>query len=89
MALKKAIKQSDGITTSYHRIFYIESVINQNTAIVVSSYIDKDVRDEETPDNDIYHKCITYNTDYKENMTVEEAYDYLKTLEEFEGAEDV
>lgn len=89
MALQKTIKQSDGVTTNYHRIFYIDTIINQSIAIVVSSYIDKDIRDEETPDGGIYHKCRTYTADYKENMTIEEAYTYLKTLEEFEGAEDV
>ena len=36
-----------------------------------------------------YKVAITYETDYKENMTVKEAYDYLKTLPEFEGAEDI
>ena len=27
-------------------------------------------------------------TDYKDNLSIEEAYEYLKTLKQFEGAED-
>ncbi len=36
-----------------------------------------------------YSKSITYETEYDPNMTIESAYGYLKTLPEFEGAEDV
>ena len=36
-----------------------------------------------------YCKSVTYETDYDADMTVEAAYDYLKTLEMFEGAEDI
>lgn len=36
-----------------------------------------------------YRKAMTYETDYDESMTVEKAYEYLKTLPVFVDAEDV
>ena len=33
--------------------------------------------------------AITYETEYDETMTIEKAYEYLKTLPEFEGATDI
>lgn len=91
MALFKDIKQEDGVTTSYHRILYIQTTTNKQNSIAVISYINEDARDSEK-ESDIYqpyNKAITYETRYDENMTIKTAYDYLKTLPEFEGAEDV
>ena len=44
MALKKEIQQEDGITTNYHRVLSIDSVINSHTSISVLSYIDEKSR---------------------------------------------
>jgi hypothetical protein len=41
--------------------------------------------DSSTP----YRQSVTYETDYSPNMTIEMAYEYLKTLPEFEGATDI
>jgi len=91
MALKKVIKQSDGITTEYHRIINMIMNINQSISISVNSYVDEESRDiERDPVSGYpYNQNITFTTDYVENMTIEDAYEYLKTLEMFEGAEDV
>jgi hypothetical protein len=89
LALKKAIHQ-DGVTTNYHRIWFVQQMVNQTTAIAVLSYIDDNAREaEQNGQTRQYKQAVTYQTDYQENMTVSEAYDYLKTLPEFEGAEDV
>lgn len=88
MALYKEITQEDGVTTNYHRIFFVDSIINSHTSIAVLSYVKEDIRSAEK-DGSIelaYKKAKTYEIDYKENMTVEEAYEFLKTLPEFEGA---
>lgn len=37
----------------------------------------------------IKDKVVTYETTDKWDMTVEAAYEYLKTLPEFKGAEDI
>lgn len=91
MALYKEIKQEDGVTTNYHRILYVTSTVNRQNSIAVLSYVSNDSRDDEK--NHImaqpYTKAITYETAYTPDMTVERAYDYLKTLPAFEGATDV
>ena len=90
MALKKEIIQDDGVITNYHRILNVNHQINSHVEITVISYVSSDsrTRDILCP-NRPYKRCITYGVDYKENMTVQEAYNYIKTLPEFEGAEDI
>lgn len=89
MALYKEIIQDDGVATNYHRILYIQSMINSHNSIAVASYINKEGRERENTEKQPYKKAITYEKPYQENMTNEEAYAYLKTLSDFEGAEDV
>ena len=91
MALKKDIVQRDGVTTSYHRILFMQQTVNCQNSIAVLSYIDAGARKAEK-DNTIaqpYKVSITYETAYSEDMTIEKAYEFLKTLPEFEGAEDI
>lgn len=90
MALYKQIRQSDGVTTNYHRILYVMATINRQNSIAVLSYVDDESRQtEKTAEMQPYNKSITYEVPYDPNMTVESAYGYLKTLPEFEGATDI
>lgn len=91
MALYKAIKQSDGVTASYHRILYMTQTVNRQNSIVVLSYVDGDARaiERDSIETQPYSKSKTYETSYDENMTIVSAYEYLKTLPQFEDAEDV
>lgn len=89
MALYKTVVQDDGISTNYHRILYIQNHINNHISIAVVSYIDRDARETENNEKQPYRRYVTYETSYKENMTIEEAYLFLKTLKQFDGAEDV
>ena len=91
MGLYKEIKQDDGVVTCYHRILYMMQAVNDYTAIAVLSYVDSDSRasEKESVITQPYQKSITYNTSYDPAMNVEKAYDYLKTLPQFEGAVDV
>lgn len=91
MALYKQIRQDDGVTTSYHRILFLSQTINKHNSIAVLSYVDDTSREDEKESVDIrpYRKSVTYEVDYDPTMTVESAYNYLKTLPNFEGAEDV
>ncbi len=91
MALYKSIRQDDGVTTSYHRILFIQQMTNHHNSIAVISYVDAESRESEK-DSVIaqpYSQCVTYEIDYDPSMTVETAYNYLKTLPQFEGAEDI
>lgn len=46
-------------------------------------------KDRVTNMENIYVHYSNYMLDYKEDLTIEEAYDYLKTLDEFKDAENV
>lgn len=90
MALFKTIRQADGVTTNYHRIAFVQITTNQQNSIAVFSYVDEDSRrTAQDPDARPYCVAVTYETEYSPNMTVELAYEYLKTLPEFEGATDI
>lgn len=98
MALKKQIELENGIILNYHRIVSINKITNNQTIIEIASYINEDKRQEEmnyynsTDENKLMNVFIdtTYiNTKYEENKTIKDLYDYLKTIEKFENAEDV
>ena len=91
MALRKEIRQEDGVTTSYHRILYLMQTVNRQTSIAVVSYVDETARIDEQ--NAVigqpYKQATTYEIAYDATMTIEKAYDFLKTLPQFENAENV
>ena len=91
MALFKEIKQPDGVITEYHRILFLQTTVNQQNSIAVLSYVSSEVRDGEKKSNSnrLYMRSKTYETDYDPDMTIEEAYELLKTLPEFKDAENV
>lgn len=89
MALYKPVKQDDGVVTNYHRICFMQYHINSHISIVVFSYVDRVARDTENSEVQPYVKSVTYEKDYHENMTVEEAYEYLRSLPQFAGADDI
>lgn len=89
MAIKKEIRQDDGVVTNYHRILFVQITTNRQNSIAVLSYVDETSREsEQANETQPYKKSITYETAYDADMTVESAYEFLKTLPEFEGAED-
>nr|DAE01013.1 MAG TPA: hypothetical protein [Myoviridae sp. ctXVO17] len=96
MALKKKITEKNGIVTDYHRIAMLSVEVNQQCTILVHSYLTEDARIGEKQYRDgvvselppHYVKGEYYNTDYDEDMNVKKAYEYIKSLPQFEGAED-
>lgn len=91
MALYKEIMQDDGVVTSYHRIAFVQITTNRQNSITVFSYVNNDVREQEKEEimAQPYVKAITYEIDYDPKMSVETAYEYLKSLSEFKGAKNV
>lgn len=91
MALFKVVRQEDGVSTSYHRILYVMTTTNFRNSVAVASYVDEDARLDEKEHTiaQPYKKAVTYETEYDPTMTIESAYDFLKTLPEFEGATDI
>lgn len=90
MALYKEIRQIDGVRTSYHRIMFLQQTVNKQNSIAVLSYTDEEARRfEQDGEYRPYRQSVTYEVDYDPTMTIEKAYEYLKTLDEFSGAEDI
>lgn len=91
MALSKPITQADGVTTAYHRILLLQACVNHHNSIAVISYVDETARENELNNTlaQPYQRSATYELPYDESMTVKSAYEYLKTLPDFAGAEDV
>lgn len=101
MALQKEITQENGIVLSYHRIESLNILTNVANIISVSSYLNRNERENELKayeeafingtgvEMNVYINSNIYKAPYNPSMTIEEAYDYLKTLKAFEGAEDV
>lgn len=91
MALRKEIRQPDGVVTNYHRILFLKATVNRQNSIAVLSYVDEEARESEK-DGTIaqpYCSSTTYETTYDETMNIVSAYEYLKTRSEFEGAIDI
>lgn len=95
MALNKEIVLDNGVTTNYHRIVSINNITNVTTVIEVASYTSKEKRQEEieaiknAKEMNIFIDTNYINKDYEENFTIEKAYEYLKTLDDFKNAEDI
>ena len=102
MALKKKITSSNGVVLEYHRIALINIEVNQQNTYLVHSYLHADGRQiEKDYAAGLYNGDSAANlyfpyvdaqyihTPYDGTMTIEKVYEYLKTLPQFEGAEDV
>ena len=91
MALKKKVVQDDGVTTEYHRILYVQSTVNSHCSVAVISLASEEIRNKQLAGEiqQPYQKIVTYETEKFSDLSIKEAYEYLKTLLEFEGAEDV
>ena len=98
MALSKSVTLPNGITLKYHRIAMIKNEINQQTTILVHSYLNEDARNYEKEyaiglingePTFPYVDARYYNIDYDPEMTIVLAYKWLKdNIPEFENAED-
>lgn len=94
MALSKKIVKANGIETSYHKIGTLSMKSKENgvyaLTVGVNSYVTKEIRDQSedySVDGGYYFFSVDAATMEKTPVfTV--AYDYLKTLAEFEGSKD-
>lgn len=95
MGLIKPITQSNGVLTNYHRIVSVKIITNAANIIQIASYVSKEKRDEEI--DAIKNRCVCdvfihtsqKHMPYNQDITINTAYEWLKTLPEFENAEDV
>lgn len=93
MALKKKIELPNGIQVNYHRIVYVNKITNKCNLIQVASYTSEEKRHEEESVSDeavvdVFVDKDLLRTEYDSDMTIEAAYDLLKSTEKYSGAED-
>ena len=95
MALYKDVELQSGVTVSYHRVVSVSTVTNVQSTIEVASYTSRAKREEEAAavgsggGMDVFIETTWYVAPYDETVSIEGAYSYIKSLEEFSGAEDV
>lgn len=98
MALKKKVRMTNGLELEYHRIALVTIDVNNQITILRHSYINEEARQYEKDyaagkiEGEPTFPYVDYeymHMDYEDNMNVEEAYEWLKTQPQFEGAEDV
>lgn len=94
MAIKKEIELDNGVVVRYHRIVSINKITNVQNTIEVASYTNDLKREEEKQaieEGQPMNVFIDTNfivAEYDENLTIEDAYDYLKTLDKFKNSQD-
>lgn len=94
MAIIKEIELDNGIKVNYHRVVSINKVTNVQNIIEIASYVNKNKRLEEKNaiDNNlamnVFINTEYLNTEYDGTINIDNVYEYLKTLEQFEGATD-
>lgn len=94
MALKKNIILDNGVMVNYHRIVSINKITNNSNVIEVASYTSEEKRLEEIESinngtsMNVFIDTSYIDKDYDESETIKDSYDYLKTTDKFEGAED-
>lgn len=92
MGLKKEITLDNGVIVNYHRIVSLNNITNVSTIIEVGSYTSKEKRKEEkdaienATEMNVFINTEYINKEYTENLTIKEAYEYLKTLEKYKNA---
>lgn len=102
MAIKINVTADNGIVTEYHRIAMVKIDTNQQNTILVHSYLSEAGRQVEKDYaaglyNDLEEGLMKWpyvdaqylNCDYDGEMTIPKAYEWLKALPQFEGAEDI
>ncbi len=95
MALKKNVRMPNGLELGYHRIALLMIDTNNQVTILRHSYLDEEARNIEKAyaRGEVENVVFPYvdadyiRFDYENGMCLEEAYELLKQLPEFEGSE--
>lgn len=98
MALQKKIQKLNGIVLEYHRISMVKIDTNIQCTLLVESYLNEASRLKEKEILKVgidkggvlpYVESEYISLDYDENMSIRNAYEWLKQQPEFEGAKDI
>lgn len=98
MALKKKIQKPNGLTLEYHRIAMVKIDTNLQCTMLVYSYLDESSRLKEKEVLKVgidkgeplpYVESEYMSLEYDENMSIKNAYEWLKKQPAFADAVDV
>lgn len=90
MALQKEIILKNGIPVNYHRVVSLNQITNHVAIIEIGSYLNIGEREKEkNGTTTIFISSKYMEIPYGQITSVVDVYYYLKTLEMFEGCEDV
>lgn len=95
MGLKLHKTLPNGVQLNYFRVTDVHIITNVGNCVRVAGYTSKAKRQEEADammgdgTMDVYVEGFGYECPYDQTMTIDSAYAYLKTLPDYEGAEDV
>ena len=89
MALQKEITSEAGVVYDYHRITDMNYQVKQDKtfrlSILTSSYLNQEARDNDK--EPISSACFEFTTD--KVLSFNEAYDLLKTTQDFTNSQDI
>ena len=94
MSLNKEIVLENGVTINYHRVVSVNNITNHASIIEVASYTSESKRLEEkekmanNESMDIFIYTEYISLEYTQDLNVDTAYEYLKTLDKFADAID-
>lgn len=98
MAIKKVVTKPNGLSLEYHRIGMVKIDTNEQTTILLHSYLNEEGRNYEKAyaRGEIEGEPVFpfvdsqyISFDYDEQMNIENAYIWLKQQPDFQDAEDV
>lgn len=98
MAIYKQLIANNGVPVAYHRIALLSIDVNNQNTVLVHSYVSENGRQIERDHaegilvmdetNAPYVDAQYLNCEYDGTMDIEKAYEWLKTLPQYEGAAD-
>ena len=94
MGISKDETLPNGVPIQYFRIVSLTCVVNQQSIIEVAGYVSQDEREKEQqadPEEgcDVFIDTRFISVDYDPDLSVNKAYELLKAMPDYEGAEDV
>ena len=87
MGLSRRYQAPNGVTLNYHRISQVHHLVNKWTRLCVNSYTSQAKRKEEES-QDVYTSVAWFEMEYTDGLTMEQAYEWLKTQPPFDEAKD-
>ena len=94
MAIIKEISLENGVVINYHRVVNVNNITNISSIIEVAGYTSKAKREEEKQkiqsgeEMNVFIDTTFVSVPYNSTLNVKSAYDYIKSLDKYQGCTD-